>query len=164
MHFANKLVIGREVKISRLCELFVCNGTCQHRAASQPPVTQSGIAPLVSLVVRYSQFLQISHLCSWLLPLLPDVHSESAPQPFVPSLQDSLHVGYIVISQPTADEYLYSLHDFTDVASTIAFGQKLEFCFSLSLCALVRTNENARAVLAKTESKKLEFLPRKDAC
>ena len=164
MRFTNKLVIGREIKITRPYELFVCNGTCQHRASCQPPVTQSGIAPLVRLIVRYFQLSQISYLCFGLLPLLPDVHSESAPQPFVPSLQDSLHVGYIVISQPTADEYLYSLHDFTDVASTIAFGQKLEFCFSLSLCALVRTNENARAVLAKTESKKLEFLPRKDAC
>ena len=151
MRFTNKLVIGREIKITRPYELFVCNGTCQHRASCQPPVTQSGIAPLVRLIVRYFQLTQISYLCFGLLPLLP-------------ALQDSLHVGYIVISQPTADEYLYSLHDFTDVASTIAFGQKLEFCFSLSLCALVRTNENARAVLAKTESKKLEFLPRKDAC
>ena len=42
------------------------------------PITQSGISPLVSLVSRDAQLSQIVHLRSGLLPLLPDVHSESA--------------------------------------------------------------------------------------
>ena len=42
------------------------------------PIAQSGIAPLVSLVSRDAQLSQIVHLRSGLLPLLPDVHSESA--------------------------------------------------------------------------------------
>lgn len=42
------------------------------------PITQSGISPLVSLVSRDAQLSQVGHLCFGLLPLLPDVHSESA--------------------------------------------------------------------------------------
>ena len=41
-------------------------------------MAQSGITPLVSLVSRDTQLSQIVHLRSGLLPLLPDVHSESA--------------------------------------------------------------------------------------
>ena len=57
--FTNKLATGREVKASRLCVLFICKGAHQHGAASQPPVAQSGIAPLISLVGWYSLLSQI---------------------------------------------------------------------------------------------------------
>lgn len=63
--FTNKLATGREVKASRLCELFICKGAHQHGAASQPPVAQSGIAPLISLVGWYSLLSQIDIVNTW---------------------------------------------------------------------------------------------------
>ena len=47
------------------------------------PITPSGISPLVYLVSRDTQLPQISNLRFRLFPLLPDVHSEPAPQPFI---------------------------------------------------------------------------------
>lgn len=44
------------------------------------PISQSGIAPLVSLVSRDTQLSQIGHLRSGLLPLLPDPVSVGAAE------------------------------------------------------------------------------------
>ena len=83
------LIAAEEAKVSRCCESFICNGTLKHRTSSNAPITLSGISPLVSFVSRDAQLYQVGHLCFGLLPLLPDVHSEPAPHPFIPGHQRS---------------------------------------------------------------------------
>ena len=106
---------------------------------------------------------KIGHLRSGLLPLLPDVHSESAPHPFIPRQQRPLHIGYSKIANPTADKYLYFLHHSVDIASTVSLCKKFQrfLCFVKRLS--VHTDKDAATILAQTKSKKLEILLCKDA-
>ena len=82
-------------------------------------ITQSGIAPLVGLVDRDTQLSQIGHLRFGLLPLLPDIHSEPAPHPFIPAHQCPLHISYTKITVPSTDKHFHFLHHSTDIASAI---------------------------------------------
>ena len=117
---------------------------------------------MVSFVSWDSQLPQISHLCSGLLPLLPDVHSESSPKPFVPRRQCPLHFGHSEVANPAADKHLHFLHHSADVASTVALCKKLQLFFCLVEGLSVSTDIDAVSILAQTKSKKLEFLPCKD--
>lgn len=69
---------------------------------------------------------KIGHLRSGLLPLLPDVHSEPAPHPFIPRHQRPLHIGYSKIADPTTDKYLHFLHHSADIASTVLLCKKFQ--------------------------------------
>ena len=124
------LVVVEDAKVSRCCESFICNGTLQYRTSGNTPISQSGIAPLVSLVCWDAQLSQISHLRFGLLPLLPDVHSEPAPHPFIPRHQRPLHIGYSKVTNPTTDEHFYFLHHSADIAPAVSLCKK----FQRSLC------------------------------
>ena len=69
---------------------------------------------------------KIGHLRSGLLPLLPDVHSEPAPHPFIPRHQRPLHIGYSKIADPTTDKYLHFLHHSADIAPAVSLCKKLQ--------------------------------------
>ena len=122
------------------------------------PITQSGISPLVSLVSRDAQLSQVGHLCFGLLPLLPDVHSEPAPHPFIPGHQRSFHIGCSKVANPAADELLHFLHYPADIASTVALCKKLQLFLRLGKRLSVHTDIGTATSPAQTESKKLEFL------
>ncbi len=57
--------------------------------------TPDGSFPIGKPAIPVSQLAQVLYLCSRLLPLFPDVHSESSSQPFAPALQYPFHVGYM---------------------------------------------------------------------
>ena len=104
------------------------------------PITQSGISPLVSLVGRDAQLSQVGHLCFGLLPLLPNVHSEPAPHPFIPGHQRSFHIGCSKVANPAADELLHFLHYPADIASTVALCKKLQLFLRLGKRLSVHTD------------------------
>ena len=158
-----RLVVAEDTEVSRCCESFVCNGTLQYRTTSNTPITQSGIPPLVCLVSWNSQLPQVGHLRFGLLPLLPDIHSEPTPEPFVPKHQRPLHISYTKVSNPTADEHLHCLHYSADIASAVSLCKKLRRFLCLGKRLSVRTDIDALTILAQTESKKLEILLCKDA-
>ena len=122
------------------------------------PITQSGISPPVSLVSRDAQLSQVGHLCFGLLPLLPNVHSEPAPHPFIPGHQRSFHIGCSKVANPAADELLHFLHYPADIASTVALCKKLQLFLRLGKRLSVHTDIGTATIPAQTESKKLEFL------
>ena len=127
------------------------------------PITQSGISPPVSLVSRDTQLSQIGHLRSGLLPLLPDIQSESAPHRFIPRHQRPLHIGYSKIANPTADKHFYFLHHSADIAPAVSLCKKLQRFLRFVKRLSVRTDKDAVSVLTQTESKKLKILLCKDA-
>ena len=122
------------------------------------PTTQSGISPPVSLVSRAAQLSQVGHLCFGLLPLLPNVHSEPAPHPFIPGHQRSFHIGCSKVANPAADELLHFLHYPADIASTVALCKKLQLFLRLGKRLSVHTDIGTATIPTQTESKKLEFL------
>lgn len=157
-HKVQGLVVVEDTKVSRCCESFVRNGTLQYRTTSNTPITQSGIPPLVCLVSWNSQLPQVGHLRFGLLPLLPDIHSEPTPEPFVSKHQRPLHISYTKVSNPTADEHLHFLHYSADIAPAIALCKKFQRFFCLSERLSVYSDIDTMSLLAQTESKKLEFL------
>ena len=152
------LVVVEDTKASRCCESFVRNGTFQYRTTGDTPIAQSGISPLVSLVSLGAQLSQVGHFRSGLLPLLLDVHSEPAPQPFVPGHQRPLHISYTKVSNPTADEHLHFLHHSADIAPAVSLCKKLQRFLCLGKRLSVRTDIDALTILAQTKFKKLEIL------
>ena len=83
---------------------------------------------------------KIGHLRSGLLPLLPDVHSEPAPHPFIPGHQRSFHIGCSKVANPAADELLHFLHYPADIASTVALCKKFQLFLRLGKRLSVHTD------------------------
>ena len=101
---------------------------------------------------------KIGHLRSGLLPLLPDVHSEPAPHPFIPGHQRSFHIGCSKVANPAADELLHFLHYPANIASTVALCKKFQLFLRLGKRFSVHTDIGTASIPAQTESKELEFL------
>ena len=124
---------------------------------TEPAILKEDI--IMSKIVNEAK---IGHLRSGLLPLLPDVHSESAPHPFIPRHQCPLHISYSEVTYPTADKHLHFLHHSADIASPVSLCKK----FQRSLCFVKRlsvyTDKADITILAQTESKKLDVLLCKD--
>ena len=116
------LVVVEDTEVSRCRESFVCYGTLKHRTSGYTPIPQSGVAPLVGLVSWDIQLSQIGHLRFRLLPLLPDIHSEPAPQPFIPRHQCPLHIGHPEVANPATDKHFRFLHYCSnDIVNITAF-------------------------------------------
>ena len=157
------LIVVEDTNVSRCCESFVCNGTFQYRTTGDTPITQSGISPLVSLVSRDSQLSQVGHIRFGLLPLLPDIHSEPAPQPFIPRHQRPLHICCPEVADPASDKHFHFLHHSADIAPAVSLCKNLQRFLCLGKRLSVRTDIDALIILAQTKSKKLEILLCKDA-
>ena len=126
---------------------------------TEPAIFKADI--IMSKIVNEAK---IGHLRSGLLPLLPDVHSEPAPHPFIPGHQRSFHIGCLKVANPAADELLHFLHYPADIASTVALCKKLQLFLRLGKRLSVHTDVDAASIPAQTESKKLEFLLCEDNC
>ena len=84
-------------------ECLVANGSVENPAASYAPVTLACVAPLVSLPFCDAASDEVLDPRPWLLPRLPDAHTQAAAEPLVNGRDLADHVGEIKVFRPASE-------------------------------------------------------------
>ena len=130
------LVVVQDFEISCCFESLVCYCVRENTASGNCPVPLLRVSIPVCLPLELPQFHQVLYSRPWILPLFPDVASESAMQPPVPFLHRCLHTRNSEVAQPAPDVDFYSLHHFSDISALTAGRQffQLGLGFLQGLC------------------------------
>ena len=80
----NRLIRRREFKESLAYESFVCYASCHGPCVRRKPISPSAVGSHMCAVFRHTELHEVPSFGFRLLPLLPDVYTDSVPQPFVP--------------------------------------------------------------------------------
>ena len=89
------------------------------------PICFLRVHHLVNSPLWDSQLHQVFLARSWLLPLLPDIHSEPPAKPFVLPFPCVLYTGYSEVAKTSMDIYFYLAHDQPHVSAVTAGSQFL---------------------------------------
>ena len=130
----------QDFKISCCCESRVRYCVRENTASGNCPIPLLRVSIPVCLPLGHPQFYQVLYSRPWILPLLPDIHPDSAAQPLVPSAHCCFHACYPEVAQPAPDVDLYLLHHGPDISALTAGSQffQLGLGFLQGLC--VRSN------------------------
>lgn len=80
----NRLIRRGEFKESRACESFVCYASCHGSRVRHKPISSAAVGGHMCVVFRHTELHEVLEFGLRFLPLLPDVCTDSVPQPFVP--------------------------------------------------------------------------------
>ena len=114
-----------------------------------------------AILAKYSRafsFIRIPQFGFRLLPLLPDICTDSVPQPFVPLRHSLLHKSGRIVVQTSHHVELDFFHDLSDFHSAISFGQCTQFILCLQQCFGMYSDQQPLFPLAVCKAQKLEIL------
>ena len=74
----------------------------QYWAVCYTPISQTGVAPHVGLVLTHAALDEVCHFRLGLLPSLPYTHADTAAKPLVSFFKEAFHIGKVVVPYPTA--------------------------------------------------------------
>ena len=95
-------VIVHQAAVASHVEVLICDGSVEDAATCYAPIPQAGVAPLIGLPWAYAALDEVGHSGLWLLPSFPYTHAYAPPQPFVGFSAQSLHIGKVIVADPSS--------------------------------------------------------------
>ena len=151
-----RLVPVKDAVVSCQCESFVGNGGFEDWTSSDPPIALP-IAPFPSVVLGNAKHFQSISPRFWQFPLLPNIHPETAAQPFIPTFHRVSHTRNVEVAKLSANEDFYLVYDHADVSALTAGSQFFEFLLCFLQGLRMGTDEHAILPLPKCEAQELKI-------